>query len=208
MIIICMLPTFFGMDLDLMARMRAIRRIFAGSLSRTNLIPIRIYLKWAIEEVDSIHARGKRAIIEGCHFGYVEALLGHYGTENVLRLTFDRSDEQYLSQSIRHKFRRLVAGGLYFETEQLLINGYRDAYPMTSLIYGPIIDALEGRLTDREAEDVVVRKWTGEVYRTDAKLARLALGTCAVVKLNFQKPEEEVVGPPEPLLHQLLGMLP
>lgn len=131
------------------------------------------YVGMLTTAVESAHNQNRIAIVEGCSFSYTMAAIGYFGLHHAYRLTFNSMRAARLREVVAHTYNNLVNLGLYQETERALSAGYKDTYPMSSLIYRPAIQVVEGLITPDEAAYLTVGKWLAEVIRTDERYARV-----------------------------------
>jgi tRNA A37 N6-isopentenylltransferase MiaA len=150
------------------------QRPLHGSLDPRDPLPTTdAYLAKALDAIDQVHADGDLAVVEGCSYSYAMALIGHFGVQHAIRLTWPTSELMRLGQTISDAFDSLVNLGLYEETERGLSAGYEHTYPMSSLIYQPTIRAVRGEITSEDAASLVVTKWIDEACRTDKRFAEV-----------------------------------
>jgi tRNA A37 N6-isopentenylltransferase MiaA len=151
-----------------------VSRHLYGILEPTDPVPsTEEYLQQAVQTVDRVHASGNMVIIEGCSYSYTEALIGHYGIQHVVRLTWKPEDRVRLVQYITARFDELVESGLYDETRRALDKGYEDTYPMSSLLYRPAIQVVRGAISHEGATRLTITEWLAAAIRTDSLYAKI-----------------------------------
>lgn len=144
-----------------------IPRPLLGSLAPEDPVPsTEAYMQMATRAIEAARAAGTVAVAEGCSYSYTMALARHYGYGHVLRLA-SRAYLVGLPRILERAYDKLVGLGLFEETERALDNGYENTYPMSSIIYGPTIAALRGRVSRREARLQTLNTWAYEAQMTE-----------------------------------------
>jgi|GEM_PF-1915782 len=122
--------------------------------------------------VNDLHARGEKAIIEGCSYRFNTALIERYGVENAVCLTW--ADRDMIQDRMGRRVDELVKQGLYEETERAMLNGYEGTFPMTSMMYRPGIEVIKGNITAEEARMRMVENGFDNAFEHDEWYARIA----------------------------------
>jgi tRNA A37 N6-isopentenylltransferase MiaA len=142
------------------------RAHLVGSLQPHDPLPSPAqYVLMAAAKVDELHAAGKMAIIEGCSFSYTMAALGHFGVSHAVHI-IPPLLEHKVKFDIAEKLRTLWTLGLEDETRRALNAGYEYTYPMSSIIYRPMIQFIKGNLGRAQAFNRILHSWSREYMRT------------------------------------------
>lgn len=121
-----------------------------GVLDPTDPLPSpSAYAEMAADAVDRVHSLGKLAVIEGCSYRYNMALIGRFGVERAVNLTWAAKDG--LEAKVAERAQSAFKWGLLDETQHALDAGLDGTVPMTSMLYRPALEVLNGTIDIDEA---------------------------------------------------------
>ncbi len=152
------------------------RELYGVLSPETPLPSTEDFLSMTDAAVKRAHHMGQLAIIEGCSYRHNMALIHRYGAERSVSLTW--ADRDGVSARVDSRMRKLIALGLYEETQRALDAGYEHTYPMTSMMYRPAIQVVRGVITKDEATTRIAENGMGnamehdELYASHTGLAR------------------------------------
>jgi tRNA A37 N6-isopentenylltransferase MiaA len=104
---------------------------------------------------------GKLPVIEGCSYGYINALiegneqLNHFQYHPLVGLRWAKPCNVH--EEIERRVDEMFKGGLLDEVQGALSKGYGDTYVMRkSVICVPIVELLKGEIDERTAKDKIL----------------------------------------------------
>lgn len=129
------------------------RRLFGSLEPHDSPLSPTEFIEQVKFEVETIHAAGGLAIVEGCTRRYNTALMDEFGLDNTVGIFW--SSEETLHGKLTRRVQKSVEWGMYEEIEAALAAGYGESHPMTTVPYIQSRRVLDG-LAERSVAEATI----------------------------------------------------